>query len=414
MMALHYFEKIFNVGLRGATLLARFLFIFFLAKYLTPAMVGYYGLFVAAVGYALYFVGLDFYNYVTREILKAPNDRHGQMLKGQAAMSGALYILLVPIALVFFSQIDWPVQLFWWFFPILFLEHLNQELNRLFVALSLQITASIILFIRQGSWAIASVFLMFYHNPSRNIDTVLALWFFAGLVAALMGVLKLRKLKMGGWQKNVDWQWVKKGLGISGALLVATLALRGINTFDRYWLQALGGIDIVGGYVLLLSIAGTLMTLLDAGIFAYAYPKLIRYHSNGERALAQSSVRQVLWQTVVFSGGFALVSWLVLPYFLRWIGNPVYLNATDLYPWILIATVLNALSMVPHFGLYAQGHDKSIIYSHGASLVIFVLSTWLFSHFFGYIAVLVGINLAFAVIFTWKSWAYWTLCGKSR
>lgn len=413
-MALHYFEKIFNVGLRGATLLARFLFIFFLAKYLTPAMVGYYGLFVAAVGYALYFVGLDFYNYVTREILKAPNDRHGQMLKGQAAMSGALYILLVPIALVFFSQIDWPVQLFWWFFPILFLEHLNQELNRLFVALSLQITASIILFIRQGSWAIASVFLMFYHNPSRNIDTVLALWFFAGLVAALMGVLKLRKLKMGGWQKNVDWQWVKKGLVISGALLVATLALRGINTFDRYWLQALGGIDIVGGYVLLLSIAGTLMTLLDAGIFAYAYPKLIEYHNNDERALAQSSVRQVLWQTVVLSGGFALVSWLVLPYFLRWIGNPVYLNATDLYPWILMATVLNALGMVPHFGLYAQGHDKSIIYSHGASLVLFVLSTWLFSPFFGFMAVLVGVNVAFAVIFAWKSFAYWTLCGSRK
>lgn len=405
-----YAERILNIGLRSATLGTRFLFIFFLAKYLDPASVGYYGLFTAAIGYALYFVGLDFYTYVTREILKAPNEQRGQMLKGQAALSGVLYVLLFPAAVAFLMQSGWPGQLPWWFFPLLFLEHFNQELSRLLIALSEQITASVILFVRQGSWAIASVLLLNVHAPSRNLETVLALWAAAGIAAAAMGIWKLKRLRISGWRAPVDWRWIKKGIAISGAFLLATLAIRGVNTFDRYWLEALGGIDMVAAYVLLLGVAGTLMTFLDAGVFAYAYPALIQHHHKREYAQARAKVRQVLWQTAILSAAFALVSWLLLPYLLRWIGNPVYLQAAHFYPWLVLAMVLNALSMAPHYGLYAQGHDKPIIYSHGASLVCFIASTWLLSKHFGPMAVTLGLNLAFALILVWKSLAYWQPC----
>lgn len=403
-------ERLLNIALRSVTLGTRFLFIFFLAKYLDPASVGYYGLFSAAIGYALYFVGLDFYTYVTREILKAPNAQRGQMLKSQAALSGVLYVALFPVALVFLDQAGWPGQLPWWFFPLLLLEHFNQELSRLLIALSEQIAASVILFVRQGSWAIAAVVLLSFHTPSRNLDTILALWAIAGVAAAAMGIWKLKKLNMGGWRSSVDWKWIKKGIAISGAFLLATLAIRGVNTFDRYWLEALGGIDMVAAYVLLLGVAGTIMTFLDAGVLAYAYPALIQHHHSNEQAQARSRVRLVIWQTAALSVAFALISWLLLPYLLRWIGNPVYIESAHLYPWLLLATVLNALGMAPHLGLYAQGHDKPIVYSHGTSLVFFVGTTWLLSDRFGPMAVPLGLNLAFALILVWKSLAYWYAC----
>ncbi len=408
--AIGYAERILNVALRSATLGTRFLFIFFLAKFLDPASVGYYGLFTATIGYALYFVGLDFYTYVTREILTAPNEQRGQMLKGQAVLSGFLYVALLPVALVFLSQTGWPGQLPWWFFPLLLLEHFNQEISRLMIALSQQISASVILFIRQGSWAVASVILLGLHPPSRNLDTVLALWAIAGVLAGAMGIWKLKTLNMGGWRSSVDWVWIRKGVAISGAFLLATLALRGVNTLDRYWLEALGGIDMVAAYVLLLGIAGTLMTFLDAGVLAYAYPSLIQLYAQHQHAQARAKVRQVLWQTAALSGAFALGSWLVLPYLLRWIGKPLYIEFTHLYPWLLLATVLNALAMAPHYALYAQGQDKPIIYSHSASLVFFVAATWMLSDRFGPMAVPLGFNVAFSLILFWKSLAYWLTC----
>lgn len=410
----HFSERLLNVALRSLTLGTRFLLIFFLAKYLDPAAVGYYGLFAAAIGYALYFVGLDFYAYVTREIIRAPNDQRGQMLKGQLFLSSVLYVLLLPIALIFLYYSDWPASLLWWFLPLLLLEHLNQEFFRLMVAMSEQITASVLLFLRQGSWAIVTVFLFYFYPSSRNLNMVLILWAIAGLAAAILAIWKIKQLNMGGWRSQVDWSWIKKGIGISFAFLLATLALRGINTFDRYWIELLGGIDVVAAYVLLIGIAGTLMTFLDAGIFAYAYPALIKHHHNQEHAQARAKVRQVIFQTLIFSVFFAFISWMFLPYLLDWIGKSVYFESIHFYPWLLLATVLNAISMAPHFGLYAYGKDKAIIYSHTASLLVFILVTWLLFESYGPLAVVIGLNFAFAVILVWKSLAYWRACKSFK
>lgn len=403
-------NRLLNIGLHGATLGTRFLFVFFLAKYLDPASVGYYGLFTATVGYSLYFVGLDYYTYVTREILKTPNERRGQLLRGQATLSALLYLVFLPVAfLVLLQCAGWPKTLLWWFFPVLVLEHFNQEMSRLLIALSEQITASIVLFIRQGSWALGIVALMAWKQSSRQLHAVMALWAVAGVAAALVAVWKLRKLNMGGWRLPLDWDWIKKGIAVSTAFLLATLASRGMQTFDRYWLEALGGIEIVGAYVLFFGVAGTLLTFLDAGIFAFTYPALIRLHQAQETDMARIKVRQMLGFTVLLSSGFALVSWFLLPYLLLWINKPVYSGAVGLYVWLLAAMIINAIGMVPHYALYARGCDKPIIYSHIAALISFLIVAWILSAHFSMLAVPISLNFSFAVILVWKAAAYWRL-----
>lgn len=400
-------SRVINISLHSATLCTRFLFIFFLAKYLDPASIGYYGLFTATVGYALYFVGVDFYTYVTREIINTPVEQQGQLLKSQAALSGVLYLVLWPFALIFLYQSDWPGYLVWWFFPILLLEHLNQEMSRFLVAKSEQITASIILFVRQGSWAVVIVALMAWSTSSRHLDAVMAFWAIAGVVAACVGIWKVREMRMGGWNAAVHWGWIKTGIRISLVLLLATLSLRGMLTIDRYWMEVLGGIEIVGAYVILLGVAGTLMTFLDAGVFAFAYPALIKLFHQENHVAAKAKVRQMLLQTLVLISVFGFISWLVLPYLLAWIGNPVYQDAQHWYPWLLFAMIFNALSMVPHYALYASGNDRHIIFSHIGALVVFVLAVWALSYTYATFAVPLGLNSAFAFLLLWKSGAYW-------
>lgn len=398
--------RLLNTGLRSITLCARFLFIFFLAKYLDPASVGYYGLFTASVGYFLYFVGLDFYTYTTREILKAPNGQRGQLLKGQAALAGVMYLLLLPVALVLLPYAGWPAGLAFWFFPILGLEYFNQEISRLLVAMSEQITASLILFIRQGSWALAIVVLMIWDASSRQLQTVMACWMGAGLVAGALGMRKIGKLRMGGWGNRVDWQWIKKGVMVGVAFLLATLALRGLQTLDRYWLKALVDIEALGAYVLFMGVAGTLMVFLDSGVFSYAYPELIKLHQQRRHDIIRQKVKVMLGYTIIFSVGFSLISWKLLIYLLAWIDNPVYPKYLVMYPWLLLAMIVQAISMVPHFALYSTGTDKPIIYSHIAALIAFPLTVWPLGHYWPILAVPLGINVSFAVILVWKTIAY--------
>ena len=100
----------------------------------------------------------------------------------------------------------------------------------------------------------------------------------------------------------------------------------------------------------------------------------------------------------------------MLPYLLAWIGNPLYSNASYLYPWLLLAIVLNALSLVPHYALYARGQDKPIIHSHLAALVVFVISTLALSAHVSVLAIPIGLAFSFLVILTWKSLAYRSVC----
>ncbi|HRC59444.1 MAG TPA: hypothetical protein PLD53_00670 [Candidatus Propionivibrio aalborgensis] len=401
--------RLFNVGLRSLTLGVRFLFIFFLARYLTPETVGYYGLFTATVGYCLYFVGLDFYTYLTREILKSPQDRRGGLLKAQAGLSASLFLVLIPVALIALPYAGWPPALLWWFLPILLFEYLNQEIYRLLIALSRQIPASILLFMRQGSWAIATLLVMGMMPEARNLHVLMAFWGISGLMTAMLGLLLIHHLRLGGWRDTIDWRWLWRGIFVSAAFLVATLALRGMQTLDRYWLESLGGIESVAAYVLFLGVAGTLLTFLDAGVFAFGYPELIHQHNIGDTDATRTTLRKMLIQTLIISAGFGIASWLALPYLLDWIGKPVYEDRREIFPLLVLAMIVNALGMIPHYALYASRRDRPIIHSHLASLAAFVLTTWLLALTLPQgkleLAIPLALNAGFLLILLWKTLA---------
>jgi O-antigen/teichoic acid export membrane protein len=248
--------------------------------------------------------------------------------------------------------------------------------------------------------------LMAVEPATRSLDYVLGAWALAGLIAVLAGAYRLTQLGIGGWHKKVDWNWIATGLKVSIPLLVATLALRGVFTLDRYWLQSLGGLEIVGAYVLFMGISGTLMAFLDAGVFAFAYPGLIGAHQKKQPALFRQNLRKLLVQTCMLSAAFAVVSLLLLSPLLSWLGNPLYVAQQNLYPWVLIVMVLYALGMVPHYALYAQGLDRPIIDSHLASFLVFVITTGLFSRRWPTLAVPLGLCSAFTLILIWKVWAF--------
>lgn len=409
LMPTHNLQRLLNVALRGITLASKFLLIFFLARFLEPAELGLYGLIAATIGYALYLLGFDFYAFTTRELIKRERSQWGGLLKGQGALTAVLYCVFLPLFCLIFVRQLLPWSLAGWFFALLMLEHLTQELSRLLIAISEQLMASLVLFLRSGVWAVAVAGLMFIEPESRTLDFVLGAWTLGGLSALLLGIYKVTQLKMGGWHTSVDWRWIRKGLKIAIPLLIATLAIRGVFTLDRYWFEALAGLEILGAYVLFMGVSNALMSFLDAGVFAFSYPGLIAAHSKQDASAFRQGLRRLLGQTLLLTAAFAVIALLLIGPLLQWLDRPLYMAQDNLFPWILLTTVLYAISMVPHYALYAQGHDRPIIQSHVASLIAFIPATWLFSFYSPLLAVPLGLSAAFTLILLWKSWFFFQL-----
>lgn len=394
--------KIVNIGIRGATLVCRFLFVFFLAKLLNPSEVGLYGLVTASVGYALFFVGLDFYTFTTRELASCSRSEWGGLLKNQALLSGMLYLIVLPIATGVFVFDLLPWTLAPWFILLIVCEHICQECMRLFVAAQEQLAASFVLFLRQGTWALAIVAVMYYAEEYRNLESVFTAWLVACIGAIGFSGWKLKRMCLGGWGSTIDLAWIIRGVKVALPLLVATLALRGVFTVDRYWLQSLAGLEIVGVYVLFVGVANTLMAFLDAGVFSFAYPSMIRAWKEQDLKAFRYKLKEMTVLTVLFSAAFALISILLLPFLLDWLGKAVYLDYYYLYYWLLAAVILNALGMIPHYAIYAQNRDRPIVQSHIGALAVFVPTTALMAMWSPVLAVPAGLCVSQLFILLWK------------
>jgi len=401
--------RLSNLGLRGTTLVSKFLLIFMLARFLEPAELGLYGLLTVTISYSLYLLGFDFYIFTTREILKAEPSRRGRLLKSQVALSLTLYAIFLPLTIVLFGLELLPWWLLPWFMALLVLEHITQELNRLLVALQRQLVASWVLFFRAGAWCLAVVGIMFLNESSQELTTVLIGWIAGSSIGMVIGVAVLWQIPMGGWLKAVDWVWLKKGLKIALPMLVATLALRGIYTLDRYWFEALAGLDVLGAYVLFIGMCTALLGFMDAGVFTFLYPAMISAHTNNNAGEFRKKFRQLALQTVALTGLFSICAWLVVHPLLQWLDKPLYLERIDLFGWLLLATGLFVVGMIPHYGLYARGKDKALIVAHIAGFLVFLASTAALAPVVAELAVPFGLTAAFLFMLAWKSFQFYRL-----
>lgn len=406
LMRVSHLDRLFNLGMRGMTLLAKFLLIFFLARFLEPHELGLYGLLVAAIGYALYLLGLDFYAYTTRELLKYDRAHWGGMLKSQGALTLVLYSIVLPLLLLVFVGGKLPWWAAGWFFALIILEHLNQEASRLLIAVSDPLFASAALFLRQGAWVLLLVPAMYADPDIRMLASVLVAWTVGGFVALSLCVWRLISMRMGGWSLPVDWSWIVKGVRVALPLLVATLAIRALFTIDRYWLESLAGLDVLGAYVLFISIATAMGAFLEAGVFVFAYPGLIAAFQKEQPANFRLGMRKLCMQTVFLVIGFCILALSLIDPLLHWLDRPLYREHVEVFPWVLLAMALYNLSMIPHYALYAQRLDRAIIQSHIVALLLFVPVTWSLVSTWPTLAVPVGLCVAFSLVLVWKVAAY--------
>lgn len=395
-----------NLILRGLTLVSKFVLIFFLAKYLNPDEVGLYGLLAASISYALYVVGLEFYTFSTREIIgRGPGDWLG-MIRDQAAFYLILYAVLLPFMLIVFAKGWLPWAYAGWFFVLLILEHIAQELNRILISMSEQLLASAVLFLRSGAWCLIAILTMWFLPSARNLDFALGTWICGATLACCVAVYRLLKLDKLSLKNTIDWGWVFKGIKIAIPLLLASLAVRGMFTFDRYLVESVASLEVLGAYVLFIGMANAILSFLDAGVIVFMYPKLVMAAKRGEDAVFRRSMKVFFLNVLAVTAVLVLACWLISGPLIEWLKKPVYTDNLFVLGWLLFAISIYAMSMVPHLGLYAHSNDRPILHSQVAGLVVFLLVVFMAGKEHGVIVVPWGLCAGFFVVLVWKLIAY--------
>lgn len=402
-----------NMTLRGLALVSRFALIIFLARLLTPADVGAYGLFLATVSFSVLVIGGDYYTYTQRELLSRPRAEWSFVLQHQGLGTALLYLLLLPPQLLFFWFDLLPAQWLAWFLSILLVEHVAQEINRLLVAMQRPLMASWVLFIRLGLWVWPLLTLMWFVPDTRTLETIFLAWLIGSTLAVMLGAVIIWK-DVAPWRRwPLDRRWITRGFKIGFVFLTATMSFKALQTFDRYIVADLVGPELLGVYVLYTGIAMAVIGFLDPAVFSFLYPRLIRAYREGKMLEYQSILKELAWSATLLATLMAIIAAALAPLILAWTGKAIYQEHLDLLWLLLSMVVIYAIGMIPHYGLYAKGSDRSIMIAHISSLLVFVVVVWLTARIAPLEAAAYGLLAAFTWMGLFKYWRYRRLAHQT-
>ena len=394
-------QKIINLLLRLLAMGAKFLLVIFIGKYLSSEALGEYGLFFSTITIAIFFLGMDFYVFNTREIIAtSEKNKKAILIRDQFIFYIFTYIIILPLLIVvfFLNIIDFKYMIL--FYLVLVAEHISQEFYRLFITLSRQTLATFLLFIRSGIWiyVLVAVWVLDLGNL-KNLKFVYIGWLFGAFLSVAIGIFYLIKdYGLNNFKGKINFTWIKSGLKISMPFFMGTIAYKIVEFSNRYIIDFFMSKSDVGVFTFFANIANALQTIVYTLVIMMYYPKIIAaYQSGSETAtLIKNFTKETILYSMICSVVIAISIYPILG----------FLNKTEFFEnlpifWILLISILFAnLSLVPHYQLFAMKKDILIRNITIGVAILNVVLTLTLVYFYGlYGAAIAMIISYFAMYF---------------
>ncbi len=269
--------SLFLMGLRSSSLLVKFVFTIFLAKYLTFSDVGLYGLFSAFCIISPIVLGLSIMACVSRNAVTSPLNETLASLKNYALYLFLLYSAIASVAVGLYVSDVIPI-LFILFLLVLFLENINIDVYNLALNLSRPVLGNILHSIRTAGWMIFYMVFAAIYPDLRNMQDVLLFWLGGNVASIVMFLLYARDWdwSMPSGDERSFRKWFKKEF-LQARVYYVNALFNGLSIYAGQFVVSLSlGLEANGVFVYFQQIISALYNLLQTGVIQLAKPKLVK------------------------------------------------------------------------------------------------------------------------------------------
>lgn len=351
--------KFFILSLRGASIAARFLLSFLFVKYISLEFQGEYALLLTTITLMMLTVGVDFYVYSNRYMIKNKAET-GFTLINQFVFHLLSYSILVVLFLVlnYFDIFSHYFTIT--IFILLVFEHLGMEFFRIFIALEKVLTANILLFIRTGIWPLILIYQLLFSEVDVTLNSVVFYWVLASVVTVIIGFIIIYK-EVIAEKFSIDKKWIKRGFYVGILFFTATAAQKVIEFSDRYIIDAILGAKSLGIYTFFFQLANVANVAIFTVIISFLYPKIIYYVSIGDKKNALATIKKLQKNSILFIAVYAVIIFFLLPYLLEFIDKAELNNHKVVLFLFLAGNLFLNLSFASHYSLMALEKDKLLL-----------------------------------------------------
>lgn len=344
------------MGLRGSTLVIKFVFTLFIARFMGFEALGLYGLITASIIFAFVFLGMGFTHTLMRKAVTHSPAEITKDLWCYGRLMGVTY------AVVFIGSfiVAWVIDEMFLVLCITFLallEHINNHFYALLLNRSRILSGNILHFIRSGAWMVVFMVLSFVVPPLLSMENLL-LWWLAGNVSAICGFLLFTKSWPWAFQPFDETlsTWFVKEFSVSKMAYAESIAFTVSTYFDRYLITLFLGLELTGVYVFFWSIGSALNNLIMTGVIQLSRPKMVqsfKENSPHYRDIFRSCLKHTVLTTLCMGTIIGGVIYFVLPH----INRPMILEWYPILWLVIIGCVFNMVFQVQKLVFYSQHRD---------------------------------------------------------
>lgn len=404
-------QSVLNLFLRGLSMAARFILIFYLGKYFSLDELGSYGIFFTTVTLSLFLLGLDFYTFANREVLNMKQEDRLTILRNQLVFYGFTYVVfLLPLLLIFYYNVL-PLEYLFFFYFILIFEHISQEFYRLFTVLSFPVFANWLLFLRTGLWVyLLALGWLLFPGLSYSLSLVFWGWLIGSGLSVIIGFIKIIHLHKGSVLKPLDIKWFIPGLKVSMLYFGGTIALKIIEFSNRYMLEYWCSMKAVGIYTFFSQIANMINIVIFTLFFMVIYPKLLTAVNENNTAEREKLKKLMMNKTLLYSAGLAILLVIIIKPVLYIINKTDFDNEMMTFYFLILSNVALNISFVYHYILYAFKKDTHLLIATVVSAIVNIILNVVLINFWSISGAAFSVFASYAVLAMIK----WVYAGKAE
>ncbi len=403
-------EKILNMALRLGTLAAKMVLTLYMGRYFLLSDMGSYGLASGIVLILCVALGLRLDYMVSREIVDVAPKTALSKMRDQAVFYSLNHAALAAAMLVLWASgaTGMETEILAYVFVLSVAENFASLIYANMNSLGQPLAANALFFVRAGLWVVPVAALGLWHENFRDVDTVLLCWTMGTVSSILATGWVWRKMP---WREAmavpVDWAWMKSAIVNSFPVWLGTMGMAGGIYVDRFVVSTYLGLEEAGVVTFYFSFVNALVTLIQSGVLAFAYPRLIVLHRNGDKEgfkrEAWTAARHVAFLGLFIAGLLGAGVWGLS----RFMNHPEFIAGIWTFWLMLLGAWVRSNADTLHYILFARHQDKAIwlgnilflIPAFGGNLVLVPM--------FGLIGVGYGSALSAICLFLWRLWFVW-------
>ena len=353
-------SKFLDLFFRFAGISGKFSVVFLLTKNISLEFQGEYTLINTNIALLIIFLGLDFYIYSNRVIVKQV-DKLVFIFKNSLVFYGIMYLFFVPVLIYMTHSGLVPKNLAVLFFFLTITEHLSQELFRIYIAIEKATLANILFFLRTGTWSWAiSIYLIFIENSNVTLFNILMVWLVFSFISVIIGLFFIPNIKSFNKEK-IDKKIIYEGAKVALLMFVSTIFLKVTEYSDRYFINYFLGKKELGVYAFYYQISNIINVIIFTLYISYAYPRILKIVYNSDLIGLNKEKKKLTNSTLIIILIALFLSLIILPYILDLIGKSELTNKINVVYILIFASLFFNMSFSSHFVLIAEEKEKLIL-----------------------------------------------------